>query len=110
MPSSSPISLAARERLREHQATTARSVAAYSAALARLTATIHRRAEVVATHDTLVAAATAKTEAAGAEVARLMGVDAAAAVLDLSKAEVRRILREAPDGERRPPRHPGPVL
>lgn len=101
MPSSNPISLAARERLREHQATTARSVAAYSAALARLQAAVHRRTEVVAQHDALVAATTAEAEAAGAEVACLMGVDAAVTVLDLSKGEVRRILREASHGERR---------
>lgn len=95
MPSSTPISLAARERLRNHQAATAKAVAVHAAALARLATATTRRAEVVAKQDALVAAAAAEVAAAVAEAARIMGTDVASAVLDLSKTEVRRITNEA---------------
>ena len=95
MTPTTPISLGARQRLRDHQATTAKAVAVHSAALARLDAAATRRAAVVAKQDALVAAATAEVTAAVAEAARIMGAEVAAAVLDLSKAEVRRILKES---------------
>lgn len=95
MPSTTPISLVARERLRDHQATAAKAVAVHAAALARLDAATSRRAEIVARQDALVAAALAEVAGAGAEVARVMGIAIAAAVLDLSKAEVRRMCKEA---------------
>lgn len=87
MPSATPISLTARERLRNHQAVTAKAVAAHSTALARLDAATTRRAAAVTRQDAIVAAANAEVTAAIAEAARVMGADAAAAVLDLSKAE-----------------------
>ena len=55
MPYATPIALAARERLREHHAAAAKSVADHAAALARLDAATSRRAEVVARQDALVA-------------------------------------------------------
>lgn len=64
------------------------------AALARLATATTRRTAVVAKQDALVAAAATEVATAVAEAARVMGADAAAAVLDLSKAEVRRIVKE----------------
>lgn len=95
MPSATPISLAARERLREHHAAAAKAVAVHAAALARLDAATSRRAEIVARQDALVADAVTEVAGAVAEAARIMGIDVAAAVLDLSKAEVRRRSKEA---------------
>jgi hypothetical protein len=94
MRSTSPISLAARERLRDHQAVTAKAVGGHAAALARLGTASSRRAEVVARQDVLVAIAAAEVASAVVEAARVMGADVAATVLDLSNAEVRRILKK----------------
>lgn len=77
MPSATPVSLAARERLRDHQATAAKAVAAHGAAVARLDA------------------AAASVAAAVAEVARVLGADVAAAVLELPKSEVRRMSKKS---------------
>ena len=77
MPSAMPVSLAARERLRDHQATAAKAVAAHGAAVARLDA------------------AAASVAAAVAEVARVLGADVAAAVLELPKSEVRRMSKKS---------------
>lgn len=57
MPLTTPISLAARERLREHQAATAKAVAAHTAALARLDAAVVRRNKAITQQDAFVAAA-----------------------------------------------------
>jgi hypothetical protein len=94
MPRTAPVSLAARERLRDHQASATKAVAAHSASLARLNAVISRRAEIVAGQDALVAAASAEVVAAVVAVAQVMGADIAAAVLDLSKADVRRMTKD----------------
>ena len=95
MSSANPISLAARERLRDHQVIAAKAVATHSGALARLSVATSCRAEIVARQDVLVAAAVAEVASAVAEAAHIMGIDVAAAVLDLSKAEVRRMSKEA---------------
>ena len=95
MTSNAPVSLAARERLRDHQAAAARAVAAHSAARARLDAVISRRAEVLAAQDCLVAAAGAEVAAALVTAANVMGVDVAATLLDVSKAEVHRVRKAA---------------
>lgn len=95
MPSATPISLAARERLRGHQAAATKVVAVHAAALARLDAATSRRAEIVARQDALVADATTEVVRAVAEAARVMGMDVAAEVLGLSKAEVRHKCRVA---------------
>ena len=97
MPSATPISLAARERLRKHHAAAAKVVAVHAVALARLDAATSRRAEIVARQDALVADATTEVVRAIAEAIRVMGMDVAAVVLDLSKEEVRRMskVREA---------------
>jgi len=95
MTSKAPVSLAARERLRDHQAAAAKAVGAHSAALSRLEAVISRRAEVLATQDCLVAAASAEVAAAVVTAAKVFGADAAATVLDVRKAEVRRATKEA---------------
>jgi len=92
--SSRPVSLAARERLRDHQAAAAKAVVTHAASTARLDAVLSRRAKVIERQDFLVEAATADLEAAIAAVARAMGVDIAAEVLGLNKAEVRRIAKE----------------
>ena len=92
--SSRPVSLAARERLRDHQAAAAKAVATHAASTARLDAVLSRRAKVIESQDNLVEAATADLEAAIAAVARAMGVDVAAEVLGLNKAEVRRIAKD----------------
>jgi hypothetical protein len=95
MPSKAPVSLAARERLRDHQAATAKAVGAHSAALARLDVVISRRAEVLAAQDCLVAAASIEVGAAVVTAAQVMGIDVAATLLDLAKAEVRRVIKAA---------------
>jgi len=95
MPSATPISHAARERLREHKAAAAKAVAAHAASLSRLDAATSRRAEIVARQDALVADAVTEVAGAVAEAARVMGIDVAATVLGLSKAEVRRMSKVA---------------
>ena len=95
MSSKAPVSMAARERLRDHQAAAAKAVGAHSAALARLEAVTSRRAEVLAAQDGLVAAASAEVAAAVVSAAKVMGADVAATLLDVSKAEVRRVTKEA---------------
>ena len=95
MPPHAPVSLAARERLRDHQAAAAKAVAIHGAALARLDTTISRRADVLAAQDALVATASAEVVAAVSAVAQVMGVDLAAAMLDLPKAEVHRATKTA---------------
>ena len=95
MPSATPISLAARERLREHHAAAAKSIAVHAAALARLDAVTSRRAEVVARQDAVVAGAATEVARAVGEVARVMGIGVAAEVLGLSRAEVRRMSKFA---------------
>ncbi len=91
MPTTTPVSLAARERLREHQAAAAKAVATHMAALARFDAMIARRNRVVAQHDGFVAASKAVVDATVGEAASVMGIEVTAAVLNLSKSEVRRI-------------------
>jgi hypothetical protein len=95
MTAKAPVSLAARERLRDHQAAAAKAVAVHSAARARLEAVISRRAEVLAAQDCLVAAANAEVSAALVSAANVMGVEVAAALLDVSKAEVHRARKAA---------------
>lgn len=97
MPRTPPVSLAARERLRDHQAAAVKAVAAHSASLVRLNAVISRRAEVIACQDALVAAASADVATAVFAVIQVMGADIAAAVLDLSKTEVRRMSKDGGD-------------
>ena len=95
MSTKAPVSLAARERLRDHQAAAAKVVGAHGAALARLEAVTARRAEVLAAQDLLVADANAEVAAAVVTAAQLMGADVAATLLDVSRAEVRRLTKAA---------------
>jgi hypothetical protein len=90
-----PISLAARERLRQHQAAADKAVAAYSASLSRLDAVRTRRAQVLAEQEVLVTAANAQVAAAVTAAAEVMGADVAASVLDLSRARIRRMTKHA---------------
>jgi capsid protein len=92
--SSRPVSLGARDRLRDHHAAAAKAVATHAAATARLDAVLSRRAKVLASQDCLVDAAKADVEAAVAAVAGAMGVEVAADVLGLNRAEVRRIAKD----------------
>jgi hypothetical protein len=94
MPRTTPVSLAARERLRNHQAAGAKAIAVYSASLSRLDAAITRRAKVVGEQDSLVAAANAEVAAAVVEAVQVMGADLTASVFDLAKAEVRRMTKD----------------
>jgi len=94
MPRTTPVSLAARERLRCHQAAAAKAIAVYSTSLGRLDTINSRRANVVAEQDAFVASAIAEVAAAVVAVADLMGADVAASVLDLSKAGVRRMIKD----------------
>ena len=93
MCSKAPVSMAARERLRDHQVAAAKAVRAHSAALARLEAVTARRAEVLVAQDGLVAAANAEVAAAVVTAAKVMGADVAATLLDVSKAEVHRVTK-----------------
>jgi hypothetical protein len=95
MRSGGPVSLAARERLRDHQAAAAKVIATHSSAMARLDTLISRRAEVLAAQDALVDLAKAEVTTAVVAAAQLMGVQVAASLLDLSRAEVRRLSRSA---------------
>jgi hypothetical protein len=88
-----PVSLAARQRLRDHQAAAAKVVAAHSASLVRLEAAMSRQAQVMAEQDALVAAANAQVTAAVVAAVQVLGVEVAATVLDLTKAEVRRMTK-----------------
>lgn len=97
MPITIPVSIDARERLRGLQATSTKGVATHSAVLARLDAVLARfemvstrRDKVVAQQDALVASRKAQVDAAVAKAADIMGIEVAAAVLNLSKSEVRR--------------------
>jgi hypothetical protein len=92
--SSRRVSLGARDRLRDHHAAAAKAVATHATATAHLDAVLSRRAKVIAKQDTLVDAAKVDVEAAVAAVARATGVDVAAEVLGLSRAEVRRIAKD----------------
>lgn len=65
-------------------------MATHSAALARFEIVSARREKVVAQQDALVASRKAEVDAAVAKAARIMGIEVAAAVLNLSKSEVRR--------------------
>jgi hypothetical protein len=94
MARTTPTSLAARERLRDHQAAAAKAVAVHWASLARLEAAVSRRAQALAEQDALVAAANAQVTAAVVAAAQVMGIDVVASVLDLSKAEVRRMTKD----------------
>jgi hypothetical protein len=96
MTSKAPVSMAARERLRDHQVAAANVVSAHSAALARLEAVTSRRAEVLVAQDGLVAAANAEVIAAVVTAAKVMGADVTATLLDVTKSEVRRAMKAAP--------------
>lgn len=100
MPITNPVSLAARERLHEHQAAAAKAVATHTAALGRLDAVVTRRNKVVAQQDALVATARAEVDAAVAEAASVMGIEVAAAVLNLTKTEVRRVSKGSEPAKR----------
>jgi hypothetical protein len=93
MSSKAPMSLEARERLRDHQAAAAKAVGAHGVAMARLDAALCRRVEVLSAQDGLVAAANTEVTAAVVTVAQIMGVEVAATLLDLAKAEVRRMAK-----------------
>jgi hypothetical protein len=90
-----PVSLAARERLKDHQAVAAQAVAAYSVSLSKLEASRSRRAQAISDQDVHVAKATAENGAALLIVAQAVGADIAADVLGLTNAEVRRIIKDA---------------
>lgn len=90
-----PVSLAARERLREHHSAAAKAVAKHSTALVHLDTVAARRQKLVAQQDALVTTAQNQVDAAVAEAANIMGIEVAAAVLNLSKSEVQRLVREA---------------
>ncbi|MDQ2729990.1 MAG: hypothetical protein M3Y91_19535 [Actinomycetota bacterium] len=85
-----PVSASARQRAREHQRATTKAVATVEAASGRQKAAQGKRAEVLAAQDGLVAAAQADLFAAIAGLSAVVGVEVAAGLLDLPKAEVRR--------------------
>jgi hypothetical protein len=95
MAPTTPVSLLARQRLREHQAAGVKALANHSAALARLDAVISRRDKVVGDQDTLVATANADVITAVSAVVQIMGVTVAADILGLSATHVRRITKDA---------------
>jgi ABC-type methionine transport system permease subunit len=80
--------------LRAHHAEAGKAIAAYGTRLARLDGAVARRAEVLAAQDQLVAAAQDELDGAVVEAAKALGVDVAAALLDLTVPEVRRSLRK----------------
>jgi len=90
-----PVSLTARERLRDHQSAAAKAIAGHSAALARLDKAISRRSDVLLAQDALVARANSDVAAAVASVVAVTGADTAAGLLGLSKAEIHRLTKAA---------------
>ena len=80
MPSATPANLAARERLRDHQTTAARAVAALSAAVAGLDATSTHRNKFVAAQDSFVAA----MRVSGVNVPKWQGIQLLTRVISIS--------------------------
>jgi hypothetical protein len=87
-----PVSSSARERARDHQRATIKAVAAVEAAAGRERVAKAKRAEVVAAQDKVVALAAAELASAVSGLSAVVGVEVAAELLDLSKAEVRRMV------------------
>ena len=90
MSPKTPVSLAACERLRNHQAATNKAMSVYAAAIARSDAITSRRAEIISGQDAMVAAASADVDVAIAAIAEIVGVETTSGLLELGKAEVRR--------------------
>ena len=90
-----PVSAAARQRLRDQQKCAAKAVAAFSTASNRFEVVVARRAQVLARQDELVAAARTHIEKAVVTAVEVLGADVAATVLGLRLTEVRRMVREA---------------
>ena len=78
------------EKLREFQTATKRAVSAVEAASLRRAAAVERRDAVVAVEAAKVAAAETEVDGAVAALAAVVGVDVAATLLGLTKADVRR--------------------
>jgi hypothetical protein len=87
-----PVAGSARQRARDHQRATSKAVAAVEAAAGREEAVQTKRLEVITAQDALVAAAKADLASAVAGLVVVVGVDVAAELLDLPKAEVRRMV------------------
>lgn len=87
-----PVSSSARQRARDHQRATSKAIAAVEAAAGREEAAKAKRAEVIAAQDAVVAAAQEDLASAVAGLSAVVGVDVAAELLDLPKAEVRRMV------------------
>ncbi len=94
MLQSRPVSLAARERLREHQGATSKAVAAYGVARTKLDAVVNRRIEVLRQQDALVAAAADRVREAILDVIRFVGLDSAAVIPGMPKSEIRRATKK----------------
>jgi hypothetical protein len=83
------VPIAARERLRDHQAVATKAVAVHSAAATRFDAVLLRRTKLISEQDLLVAAANAEVATAIAAIVQAVGVEIAADVLGLTKLEIR---------------------
>lgn len=84
-----------RDRLRVHQESEAKAVAAITAASSRREAAVARRREIVAAQDELVEAAVAHEEAAIVELATTSGIERAAAILNMPLPALRRFVKTA---------------
>lgn len=82
----------ARDRLRAAQAAETRAVANVLAAEAKVAVAIAKREKAYAAADTWVAAANTVLDAARTELASVSGVDRAAALLGITKPELRKSL------------------
>lgn len=81
-----------RERVRQAQAVETRAVAAVCAAEAKVAKVTAQRDKARAVADAWVAGASARLDAARAELAAVSGVDRAALLLGIGKTELRRSL------------------
>lgn len=96
-PARKPADPHARERLREAQAAETRALAAVCVAEAKVASATARRDRAYAAADVWVSEAGAKLDTARADLATVSGVDRAALLLGISKAELRRSLATASD-------------
>lgn len=90
--------MAIRERVKDYQRRIARLDAAHTAAQAHLDAAHHRRAEVIAVQDEIVADAQRAVDEAAVAMAVEMGPELAASLLGRDLAELRRLVNRQKSG------------
>lgn len=95
VPTRKPTDPLARERLRKAQAAETRALSAVCVAEAKVASAIAKRNKAYATADSWVADANAVLDVARADLVSVSGADRAAALLGISKTQLRRSLATA---------------